>query len=211
MKESGGASCAAVAVAVSLALTGPALGQAAKMVARPAATPTPHGAGSSGVAGQNQAAAANETRWVRPPSGYARASAAWGAPSFGSDASGERTTVTRSLKVMGYCPNINSPRPADDWNVAGLMNAGFKILEIDVVNLTDRTVTEDANGQNVLAGGQGTASLNAATKSVRVEWMGHSLYMKKTALNYMSGYSLCTSSYALRLKVQGPKGVNPFP
>lgn len=175
----------------------------------------PAGAAESATIGstdpQNAFETIKEVRWVRPSSGYAKVSPAWGMPSWGVDGSGERTLVNRKLKVGGFCPNINNTWPADEWNVSRLLDLGFKILEVDVVNLTDRTVGEDSNSQSVMAGGPGTGRFVPAARSVRVEWQGHSMYAKASVGVGDNKYSVCTSSYAIRLKVQGPRGVNPFP
>jgi hypothetical protein len=153
-----------------------------------------------------------EVRWVRPEPAYANVSSAWGMPTWGVDASGERTRVNRNFTVNGFCPNVNETWPADVWNVTRLLDLGFKVLEVDVVNLTDQTVGDFADGgQLVMAGGPGKGRFIAASKSVRVEWQGHSNYKKASVGVGDDKFSVCTSSYAIRIRVQGPKGVNPFP
>lgn len=161
------------------------------------------------TAGLNRFETEKETRWVRPGVGYARPSGVWGHAVIGIDASGERATVTRKLNYPDVCPAIATP--TDDWYVGRLLDLGFKILNVDFVNQTDKTVRDSAGIQEVVVGSTGEARFVPSARVVRVWWEGHSTYEKALDMSTVGGSSVCTSAYAIRLQVQGPKGVNPFP
>jgi hypothetical protein len=168
----------------------------------------PESRGIGFTAGLNLFETEKETRWVRPGVGYARPSGVWGHAVIGIDASGERTLVTRKF-AQSMCPEIATP--TDDWDVRKLLDLGFKILNVDFVNQTDKTVRDSAGIQEVVVGSTGEARFVPSARVVRVWWEGHSTYEKALDMSTVGGSSVCTSAYAIRLQVQGPKGVNPFP
>jgi hypothetical protein len=127
----------------------------------------------------------------------------YGAPTTSITATS--TKVSRNLaRISGFCPQVtDQASQMSDFFPVGQFNSGFDVTAI-YTEETDQTNWETQKEQMILVGNSGSATY-IAHKGVRVTFQGHSTYTKKYLLS--GGYSACTSSYSISLKLTGPRGV----
>jgi len=102
-----------------------------------------------------------------------------------------------------------------DGGIQSLLNQGFVLVNVSYMNQTQQGNTDDNTYQQVLVGGPGGATYDkpqgaSPQDDIKVNYQGHSTYLKKTAFSSDGGKSFCTSRYAVSLWVNGPRGVKPF-
>ena len=131
----------------------------------------------------------------------------YGTPTITANGAGP-IRVSRHLDhYSGYCPQVTdqASQMTDFFPFKATIAKGFEATAI-YTNETDQNTWENQKEQMILVGGSGGATYEV-NKGVRVFFQGHSTYTKKYLLS--GGYSSCTSSYTVALKLTGPRGMPP--